>query len=126
MSKPEFDWHESPLPEAQRRLAELKIIYDKAAVIVQTRQQKLPVSYHCWTHVHQKDLMDRFAEVVRQCKNEIPDGKWVFRNDGDVDSSGRPSVCCSQKCYLVYWQMLSENKHQQRLGTAAVEATQEA
>lgn len=121
MVNPSFDWSTSPLPEAQKRLSDLKASYEKALAIVSARQQKLPPTYHCWTWLNKIDLQSKFAEVIAQCKRQIPDGRWVFRNDGDVGPDGRPAVCCSQKCYLVYWQMMGERKHQAKLAVAAEE-----
>jgi hypothetical protein len=114
----EFNWNTAPLPEAQRRLAEIKEIYDRAAQVVLSRQSRLPVTYRCWVQFHKPEVP---ASVVRQCRNEIPDGKWVFRDDGCLDSKGRPSVCCSIQCYTVYGQYQSDKKYKAKLAVAAAE-----
>ena len=114
----EFDWQSSPLPEAERRLADIKSIYDRAASVVLQRQSRLPVEWRCWSQTHKSQVP---KSSLALCRGAIPDGKWVFKNDGDLDSKGHPAVCCSQQCYTVYWQAMSKRKYEDRLTTAAAD-----
>lgn len=98
-----FDWMGAPLDVAVDCLAGMKRNYDRAAQIVLQRQSRVPRVWTCWT---QKNKQQAGRTVVAQCRNQIPDGKWVFKDDGAKDSEGRlsPEVCCSQLCFTSYMQ----------------------
>ena len=107
-SSPEFDWKTAPLDVAKKRLADLKRIYDHALQVVSLRQIAQAVIWHCWSQSHKKDGLVPDS-VLAQCHDLIPDGRWVFRDDGALtkDGSRCSIVCCSQLCYKVYveWQV---------------------
>lgn len=111
-----FDWRTAPLSEAQRRLADLKRIYDHAVQVVSSRQDKRAVSYRCWTQTHKKEVPQ---SVIDQCKNNIADGRWVFRDDGAIDKDGSrySIVCCSMLCHKVYQQWAIDNKFRRQQET---------
>lgn len=99
-----FDWESAPLQKAMDRLADFKREYEAAAQVVLRRQQSCPAMWTCWTKTH-KDLAPRMTKG--QCRGSIPDGKWVFKDDGVFeDRDGirvqAPVVCCSQLCYTAY------------------------
>lgn len=99
-----FDWERAPLQKAMDRLADFKREYEAAAQVVLRRQQSCPAMWTCWTKTH-KDLAPRMTKG--QCRGSIPDGKWVFKDDGVFeDRDGirvqAPVVCCSQLCYTAY------------------------
>jgi hypothetical protein len=81
----------------------MKREYDRAASVVLSRQSRIPKVWTCWTQDH-KQLAGRTA--IAQCKGQIPDGKWVFIDNGAKDEEGNisPIVCCSQICFTVYQQ----------------------
>ena len=117
-SRAEFDWHTSPLSEAQSRLADLKAIYERALTIVVQRQTKIPVQWKCWSQAHKKDVP---KSVLAQCRSDITDGRWLFKNDGDIDANGNATVVCSSLCYTWYSQHAQERKMRQKLATAGEE-----
>jgi hypothetical protein len=98
-----FPWYDAPLDEAVECLNAMKRNYDRAAQIVLQRQSRQPRVWSCWTQKH-KQLAGRTA--VAQCRGQIPDGKWVFKDDGAKDAEGKldPQVCCSQICFTAYQQ----------------------
>jgi hypothetical protein len=104
-----FDWKTSPLAEVQRRLAELKIIYDRAVSIVASRQAPVAVEWRCWSQSQRKAKNPGGspvipASVMAQCHDKIADGRWLFRDDGARGRDGErvSIVCCSQLCFKVY------------------------
>ena len=114
----DFDWNTSPLPEAQSRLADLKAIYERALTIVVQRQSKVPVQWKCWSQSHKKDVP---KSVLAQCRGDIVDGRWLFKNDGEVDDSGNATVVCSQLCYTIYSQHANDRKMKAKLAVAGEE-----
>ena len=96
-------WNDLPLSEAIDKLSNMKREYDRAASVVLSRQSRIPKVWTCWTQDH-KQLAGRTA--IAQCKGQIPDGKWVFIDNGAKDEEGNisPIVCCSQICFTVYQQ----------------------
>lgn len=98
-----FDWMNSTIGEAVDCLSIMKQQYDRAASIVLSRQSKVPTVWKCWTQ-NNKQLSSKTA--IAQCKGSIPDGKWVFKDDGAKDEEGNiaPIVCCSQMCFMGYTQ----------------------
>ena len=114
----DFDWNTSPLAEAQSRLADLKAIYDKALTIVVQRQSRLPVHWSCWSQSHKRDVP---KSVLAQCRGDIVDGRWLFKNDGEVDANGNSTVVCSQLCYQNYSQHANERKLRDKLAVAGAE-----
>jgi hypothetical protein len=102
-----FTWENSPLPLVMEKLADFKREYDRVAQIVMKRQAQ-PAKIVCWTQEHKNDIPANFrAQAVKQCKKIIPDGRWVFRDDGvftvkDGVRVPTPAVCCSPDCYRAY------------------------
>lgn len=99
-----LDWERCPLNRALEALANFKREYEAAAQIVLRRQQTSPAIWTCWTRTH-KELAPKMTRG--QCRGSIPDGKWVFKDDGVFeDRDGvrvqAPVVCCSQLCYTAY------------------------
>lgn len=99
----EFDWQESPLSEALVRLNDLKRQYEQASRIVLQRQSRAPMAWKCWSQSHKSRVP---KSVLAQCRADVADGKWVFKDDGAHDEHGHVQsiVCCSQLCFTVYQQ----------------------
>lgn len=101
-----FNWEKAPLEEALNHLADAKRAYESAAQIVLRRQSTAPKVLKCWVHEHHTDL--RIPRATKaQCRKTMPDGRWVFRDDGVFeDRDGvrvpHPAFCCSQLCYTAY------------------------
>jgi hypothetical protein len=96
-------WNNAPLPIAIASLNEMKRDLDRASQIILMRQSKLPTVWVCWSRENKSKVP---VSIYRQCKGPIPDGRWVFRDDGAKDDQGNPhpAVCCSQLCYMAYTQ----------------------
>ena len=96
-------WNNASLAEAIANLNEMKRDWDRASQIILMRQSKLPTVWVCWSRENKSKVP---ASIYRQCKGPIPDGRWVFRDDGAKDDQGNPhpAVCCSQLCYMAYTQ----------------------
>lgn len=101
----EFDWVNSDFKLATQRLADMRREYDRCASIMLNRQREVaPVIWPCWTQSH-KDIVPKRA--LAECRKQVPDGKWVFKDDGYRDPETKmpaPIVCCSQLCYTAYQQ----------------------
>jgi len=99
----EFDWNTSPIPVILDRLNEMKREYERVSQIVLQRTSRVPVTYVCWSQEH-KSVVPK--SVMAQCKGNIKDGSWCYRDDGYRDEKGqiKPAVVCSQLCYTVFMQ----------------------
>jgi hypothetical protein len=98
----DVNWEKAPLARALALLSDFKRAYESAAQIVLRRQSVAPQMLTCWTQLHKSKVA---RSVLAQCKGEIPDGKWVFRDDGafvikDGVKVSEPAVCCSMLCYI--------------------------
>lgn len=107
----EFDWSTSPLPEVQRRLADLKRIYDKAVTIVSSRADTRVKIWACWSQEHAKEkdpifgwTAEDWKKTLAQCRKQVADDACAFRDDGAMNRDGtrRTIVCCSQLCMQAY------------------------
>ena len=98
-----FDWETSPLEEAEKRLSDLKSIYEKARVTVTARQNlgTRGKIWKCWTQSHKKDIL---ASMVKQCKVDVLDSSCPFRDDGALDDNNNrySIVCCGSLCMQQY------------------------
>lgn len=104
-----FDWESCPLPEAQRRIVDLEELLARARGIVNRRLSVIPVKIKCWaqsTDAAEVIPQTDHTIVLAQCRGEVPDGRWVSRDDGYVglDGKRRSIVLCSMTCFLAYQQ----------------------
>ena len=104
-----FDWESAPLAEAERRLADLKGIYEHAATVMDRRRSVVPQRYTCWTQDHLEDKFEDGTSVISvatklQCRKEGPEGRENFRDDGARDPHGNRITIriCSYLCYQDY------------------------
>jgi hypothetical protein len=103
----DIDWEHSPLARALACLSDFKRAYESASQIVLRRQTTAPRMLTCWAQLHKSKVA---KSVVAQCRGQIPDGKWVFRDDGafiikDGVRVSEPAVCCSMLCYTHGYQL---------------------
>jgi hypothetical protein len=96
-------WQDMPLDQAIEKYADMKRELDRAGQVILARQSREPVIWTCWVQSH-KDIVTR--TVLAQCKKNIPDGKWVSKDDGAKDEKGNisPAVTCSMMCATAYLQ----------------------
>ena len=127
---PKSDWLSMPLEQAISQLGDLKRQYDRAAAIVMERQQTVPKKLTCWVSLHRDDGYDGKpipASIVKQCRKHFPDGKWVFRDDGNyIEKDGirfrEPVVCCSPLCTQLYQRFRNDKTARSKGALTATEA----
>ena len=125
-----YPWDNCSVNEAVSRLGDLKRAYDHIANLVLTRQQKSPPKLFCWVWEHKKNGYNDGPipeSVIAQCAKIIPNGKWLFRDDGNmVKKHGievrEPAVCCSARCADIYSRWRNDQKAR-RLGAATTVET---
>jgi len=99
---PADPWETMPLADANRAVAALARDLQHARDVLNRRQQHEVIIHQCWTATH-KSLAA--PSVVAQCRKDIPDGKWVFRDDEPRDPATglcAPVMVCSMACYTTY------------------------
>lgn len=98
-------WEDLPLEQAIGQLAKLELEIQKARQVIVRRQQSIPVILKCWVALHHNEKIDNISRAYAQCRKQIPDGRWVMRDDGPRNSETglvEPAVMCSIICYNVY------------------------
>ena len=115
-------WRDLPFQDALDRLVRLEKEVLHARTVISTRSLSLPKVWTCWTALNRKSQanLPGMSSAYNQCKKNIPDGKWVMKDDcwtnketGLVD----PVVVCSQICYTLYQTYRSRLKLKERQGS---------
>lgn len=116
----EYDWSHAPIEQAKSRLAKMEIEISKARNAMNTRISKEPKVWKCWCQSPEARGMVP-KSVLEQCRVHIPDGRWVFRDDGAIDKEGNKKsiVVCSSHCFTVYQQQ-SQRMRAQAKGVGTV------
>lgn len=110
-------WVDLPLDEALQSLAALEREVLHARETVQRRTSQLPVILTCWTALHRKDPIPGIDTAYKQCHKDIPDGKWIYRDDCPRDPKTGlivPVVVCSMVCFNVYMAQRTREKLERR------------
>jgi len=108
-------WEDLPLEDAVAELARLELELSRARAVVNRRNSATPQikTLQCWTAIHHKEPIDGVKRAYSQCRKDIPDGKWTFRDDCPIDKlTGKlaPVVTCSLICYQVYMAHRAKSK----------------
>ena len=108
---PRFSWETSPLAECKTRLQELEAIIRQARLTLARREAAVPAVHHCWSQSH-RSLVP--ASVLATCRDLIPEGRWLFRDDGALDESGQrySALICSERCYIIYQNAVADLQRQ--------------
>jgi hypothetical protein len=95
-------WRTAPLDELMQEFSALTKDYEEIRGILVSRQAQ-PKMLKCWS-VLNKDKVS--VQTLADCAKNIPDGRWVFKDDGYRNSQGmiESQYCCSQRCYMAYTQ----------------------
>ena len=112
-------WKDLPFQDALDRLVRLEKEVLHARTIISTRSLSLPKVWTCWTALNRKSQANfpGMSSAYSQCKKNIPDGKWVFKDDCVVNKETGlvdPVVICSQFCYTLYQTYRSRLKLKER------------
>ena len=111
-------WVDMPINDALQALAKLEREVAHARQVVGHRASQLPVILTCWTALHRKEeFIPGMRSAYNQCHKDIPDGKWIFRDDCVVNPETKlvePVVVCSMLCYQLYMQYRSRLKMRER------------
>lgn len=110
-SPPRFSWDTSPLAECKIRLQELEAIIRQARSTLARREASVPIVHHCWSQSHRALVP---ASVLATCRDLIPEGRWLFRDDGALDESGQrySALICSERCYIIYQNAVADLRRQ--------------
>ncbi len=130
-----YDWERSPLPDAERRLEELRREYIHATAVMNQRRSAPQPTFTCWT----QSMLDEKYEGTEtpvisnmtrsQCRKTGPSGKWASRYDDHQDERGnRISVsCCSYLCNQDYlrWRGWAKSRKPNPQGAVSQTTTSE-
>ena len=112
-------WRDLPFNDALDRLVKLEKEVAHARTIISTRSMSLPHVWTCWTALNRKAQtnLPGMSAAYNQCKKNIPDGKWVMKDDCVINKETglvEPVVVCSQICYTLYQTYRSRLKLKER------------
>ena len=112
-------WADLPFYEALAELTALEKEVTHARQIMSQRSSMLPKVWTCWTALHRKaqSALPGMHSTYTQCAKNIPDGKWVFKDDCNINKDTGlidPVVCCSNRCYMLYQVFRSREKYKER------------
>lgn len=106
VSRDTFDpWELMTFAEANLKLHMLDKEIAHARSVLNRRQQIETVMHKCWSALHHEDTTIVAKSVYAQCRKNIPDGKWLFRDDSPKDHETglcSPVMVCSMACYMSY------------------------
>lgn len=113
-------WRDLPFNEALDKLVRLEKEVTHARTVISTRSLALPKVWTCWTAANRKAQanLPGMNSAYTQCKKNIPDGKWVMKDDCVINKDTGlidPVVVCSNTCYHLYQTYRSRLKMKERL-----------
>ena len=112
-------WTDLPFHDALDKLVKLEKEVTYARTVISTRSLSLPKVWTCWTALNRKSQanLPGMTSAYTQCKKNIPDGKWVMKDDCVINKETgivEPVVVCSQICYTLYQTYRSRLKRKER------------
>lgn len=110
-------WADMPIDEALQELSKIEREVRHARETVSHRTSQLPVVLTCWTALHRKDHIPGIDTAYKQCHKDIPDGRWLYRDDCPRDPETglvSPVVVCSMICFNVYQAQRAREKMKER------------
>ena len=112
-------WIDLPFDKALAHLMNLEKEVKHARAIISFRNRQAPTLWTCWTALNRtlQNNLPGMKTAYSKCIKNIPDGKWVFKDDCIIDDATGlvdPAVCCSPTCYALYQLYRNRQKLKQR------------